>query len=233
MDYVRYYRANPTSITYVDPRLARIIALVDRLAPASLLDIGCGAGSLLAKLVALERLRATRFTALDVYRSLPLARVAYVSGDVNAGLPFGASSFESVILGEVIEHLPYPDFVLREIHRVLVPGGHLIISTPNLVSWANRILVLLGIQPFYTETSSEVKLGRHFKLLGQGSKTEGHLKIFTAQSLHEILEYTHFQVVEKRGVPFFFPEPVATLDRLLTAVLPLASGLLYVARRPR
>ncbi|QDC51241.1 methyltransferase domain-containing protein [Candidatus Methylopumilus universalis] len=45
-------------------------------------------------------------------------------------LPFDDSSFETVLLLDVLEHLPDPDRVLGEIVRVLSPGGRLFISVP-------------------------------------------------------------------------------------------------------
>jgi hypothetical protein len=95
----------------------------------------------------------------------------------------------------------------------------------------NRIIVPLGIQPLFSETSSEKKFGRVWEALGQGRKSEGHLKIFTHRSLAEILEYTGFKMVKKQGVLFFFPFPLSLLDRLFVNFVPLSSGLLYVAQK--
>src|SRR5690606_16552983 len=111
---------------------------------------------------------------------------------ITKSLPFEKNEFDCVILGEVIEHVPNTDFVLQEIRRVLKKNGTLLISTPNLVSWANRILVPLGIQPLFTEVSNEVNLGRFFSFLGQGGKVQGHLRIFTFKSLEEILVKERF-----------------------------------------
>jgi hypothetical protein len=115
---------------------------------------------------------------------------------------------------------------------VLVPGGRLVLSTPNLVCWANRVLVPLGIQPLFTETSSEVTLGRRFRALGQGGRANGHLKLFTHRSLAEILELHGFELLGRRGLPFdAFPWPASLLDAACARRVPLASILLYVARR--
>jgi ubiquinone/menaquinone biosynthesis C-methylase UbiE len=46
-------------------------------------------------------------------------------------LPFRAASFNLVIGLWVLEHLAEPSLTLREIHRVLEPGGHFIFLTPN------------------------------------------------------------------------------------------------------
>ena len=106
----------------------------------------------------------------------------------------------------------------------------MIITTPNLVSWANRVMVLLGIQPFFTETSTEKNLGRYFKILGQEEKVQGHLKIFTHKSLEEILVKEGFHVKEKFGTTFFFPWPVSLIDLLFTNFISLSSGLIYVSK---
>jgi len=47
-------------------------------------------------------------------------------------LPFSDSSFDSCVSTEVLEHVADTDLVMRELHRVLVPGGNLLVSTPFL-----------------------------------------------------------------------------------------------------
>lgn len=230
MGFEEYYRNNVTFISRVDSRLERIIELVTELRPGSVLDIGCGRGFLLTHL---SDAGLTGLTGMDVYEDVGSERWNYARGDVTAGLPFLDASFECVIAGEIIEHVPNPDALLREIRRVLVSGGTLVISTPNMVSWANRVLVPLGVQPLGTETSSEIALGRRHRILGQGNQVQGHLKVFTFRALAEILERYGFTVSHKEGVPAFFPKPVDRLDRFISRrMLPLASGLLYVARSP-
>ncbi len=154
------------------------------------------------------------------------------AADVTDRLPFEDGSFECVVAGEIIEHVPIPDDLLRKIRRAPVPGGTLVISTPNLVSWANRVLVPLGVQPLGTETSSEVALARRHRILGQGNQVQGHLKVFTHRALREILERYGFEVDQRIGVPAFFPPPVDRVDQLLSRWPAIASGLLYVVRAP-
>lgn len=60
------------------------------------------------------------------YNSTP-----HIFGDAQA-LPFKSSSVETVLLFEVLEHLPDPARALRESHRVLKDGGHLLLSVPFL-----------------------------------------------------------------------------------------------------
>lgn len=226
-NFSKYYRQNHTYLPYLDTRLQKIIEKIKELKPKNILDIGCGNGLLLKELIKTHK---AHYYGVDVY-SNSKTPYRYKRADITKKLPFQNASFDCVILGEVIEHVPDPDFVLTEIHRVLKRGGYLIVSTPNLVSWANRILVILGIQPFFTETSSHKKLGRYFTFLGQNTEAQGHLKIFTNKSLDEILKMYKFTVIKRCGVPFFFPKPISYIDSFFTNFISLASGLLYVAKR--
>jgi SAM-dependent methyltransferase len=49
-----------------------------------------------------------------------------------ARLPFRSGSFDCVVTTAVLEHVPYPQRVVREIHRVLRPGGTVYIEVPFL-----------------------------------------------------------------------------------------------------
>lgn len=75
-----------------------------------------------------------------------------VETDLNERLPFEASSFDGVVSIETIEHLENPWFFLREVSRVLRPGGFLVLTTPNVSSVFSRVLAaatgkLLWFQP--------------------------------------------------------------------------------------
>jgi len=63
--------------------------------------------------------------------------------------PFESGSFDGVLFCEVIEHLAEnPVFTLSEIHRVLRPGGWLLVSTPNAVRVGHLMRFALGGNPF-------------------------------------------------------------------------------------
>jgi SAM-dependent methyltransferase len=47
-------------------------------------------------------------------------------------LPFAGESFDLIVCIWVLEHLRDPEGVLREVRRVLRPGGHFVFLTPNL-----------------------------------------------------------------------------------------------------
>jgi ubiquinone/menaquinone biosynthesis C-methylase UbiE len=117
-----------------------------------MLDAGCGTGLNLQALPAGS-------TGLDLNpRNLALVRQRLphqtaVEGDLEA-MPFADGSFSTVICTEVLEHVPYPGLALREIRRVLKPGGALIGSVPaRSAIWRLRFLssTCPGDEPFHNE----------------------------------------------------------------------------------
>jgi SAM-dependent methyltransferase len=61
--------------------------------------------------------------------------------------PWPSEKFDLVVCNQVFEHLKNIFHPMDEIARVLKPGGRLLISVPNLASFHNRVMLLLGMQP--------------------------------------------------------------------------------------
>ncbi len=109
-----------------------------------ILDIGCRDGTLTQSYAHEHRVRG-----LDVDpEAVARARASGLEVDTinlnQAPLPFEAASFDVVVAGEILEHLQFPDEVVREVHRVLRPGGRFLGSVPNAFRLRNRLLFLLG-----------------------------------------------------------------------------------------
>ena len=111
----------------------------------SALDLSCGRGEVLAALARDGcRARGTHYRGDDyklTEQSGPLQTAGFsIDPDVDLGkpLPYGSGSFDLVILSEVVEHLESCRTVVAEAGRVLTPGGHLILSTPNIARLHSR-----------------------------------------------------------------------------------------------
>ncbi len=214
-------------------RQARMLAAAlgpARSAPATVLDIGCGDGS--AALTAAPLLSGHRVIGVD-WSQDALRRARTQMSDVvrgeltDGGLPLADGCADAVLFSEVIEHLVDPDAALDELRRVLRPGGHLMLSTPNLAAWYNRALLLAGVQPVFSEVSLRGIHGR------PGSEVVGHLRLYTARALREFLTASGFEVVRIAGAPFHgVPRPARGLDRLACRAPSLSSILLAHARKP-
>ncbi len=75
--------------------------------------------------------------------------------------PYEAESFDTILFCELLEHLTNdPLAALREINRVLRPGGHLILTTPNLARLENVARLIAGGN-IYDPFSGYGPLGRH------------------------------------------------------------------------
>jgi 2-polyprenyl-3-methyl-5-hydroxy-6-metoxy-1,4-benzoquinol methylase len=120
----------------IERRLAELGAQGD------LLDFGAGMGGLTTRLHASRRFRS--LTGADLYpRAADLPDdVRWIQGDLNGRLPVADASFDVVVAAEVIEHLENPRAMCRELFRVLRPGGHAVISTPNNESWRSLIALI-------------------------------------------------------------------------------------------
>lgn len=105
----------------------------------SALDIGCRDGYWS------ERLKEKGYavSALD----LEPMYVGALTHDVEDGLPYPDKSFDLIWCTEVIEHLRNPETLLREVERVVLPGGIAIFTTPNSHWWFYYVVRLWGWTP--------------------------------------------------------------------------------------
>jgi len=169
------------------------------------LDAGCGEGVL-----------------VEEFKS----RLAIVGADPNyssdvvttaslASLPYADGSFDRALCLDVLEHLTFPEqsIALAELHRVVRPGGELLVSVPNLAHLQSRV---------------------HFLLQGRLIRTANLAKHPGDRPIGEYLELARragFRIVDRRGifptVPVLTrwirksPARLAWLHSLLTRLLPI------------
>jgi len=112
-------------------RMALLESLLPPLPGLRVLDAGCGAGEYVRALasrgadVAGIEYEAAKLRALD---DAAASRIR--QGDLER-TGFEAGRFDAVLLNEVLEHVPDDAAGLRELHRVLRPGGSLVVFSPN------------------------------------------------------------------------------------------------------
>ncbi|MEE8471077.1 MAG: class I SAM-dependent methyltransferase [Dehalococcoidia bacterium] len=213
-----------------------------------ILDIGCADGRL--SLVSKEALGAEEIYGLDVstecLQEAGKRGVKTFKVDVSRDkFPLETGSFDVVIASEILEHCILPANLLKEAYRVLRPGGYLVLSTPNLASFYDRILLLFGSQPLSLEASYEYpSAGKAFRNAfkprgGQRRSFEGdpgHIRCMSYRATKELLKHYQFGVknVTAYNWPHSFvkaPFRVLTLalDGFFSLLPGLAVGYIYTA----
>lgn len=117
----------------IHQRLFKAYVVAEDYIRGNVLEVGCGEG----RGVALMMEKAAQFTAVDkiapviddLQKKFPAGKFISMSLPPLHGLP--DNTYDFVISFQVIEHIQDDAFYLREIHRVLKPGGKVLITTPN------------------------------------------------------------------------------------------------------
>jgi methionine biosynthesis protein MetW len=110
---------------------------------ARVLDLGCGNGELLARLVQEKQViaRGVELNEADV-RACIGRGLSVRQGNIEEGLEdYADGAFDYVLLSDTIGYLNVPAPVLREMLRV---GAHAVISFENAGHWRNRLRALRG-----------------------------------------------------------------------------------------
>ena len=164
--------------------------ILDRL-PRGLrvLDVGCGSGVHGAEL---KRIHGHSVVGVDLsVASIDKARTrldgAHV-GDVTKPeqYPFArVERFDVILFSDILEHLGDPSSVLARHLFLLKPGGHVIVSLPNVAIWNVRFGLLFG----------------NFNYQQTGTLDKTHLRFFTWKTTREMFEGVGLVLKRRRITP--------------------------------
>lgn len=187
----------------------------------SILDCGCDDGTWTlelgrqagnSQLFGIEIVEERRLLAID-------KGIEAREGNLNEKFPFPDDYFDIVHANQVIEHLADTDNFIKEIWRVLKPGGYAIICTENLASWHNIFALVCGWQPFSLANVCETKfqignpLAIHSGETAVNPKSWQHLRVFAYQGLKEIFVEYGFEVLGYVGSGYYpLPNWVSKID---------------------
>lgn len=91
-----------------------------------LVDLGCGKAPLYGSYRALVQ----TVTCVDWPNSAHMRSYVDYEADLSDLLPFADGMFDTIILSDVLEHVPRPEHLWREMARVLAPGGSVLANVP-------------------------------------------------------------------------------------------------------
>lgn len=107
---------------------------------ARLLDVGCATGTFMLN----ARERGWDVQGIELGKHLAVFAKHKRGLNVTVGAAeniigrFGEATFDAVTIWEVIEHMRDPVSVMRQMYRVLKPGGKLYLATPNVDGWVSQ-----------------------------------------------------------------------------------------------
>lgn len=167
-----------------------------------ILDIGCGEGYMLFRLkdkfdelygldVAPSRLKEAEAKIKESDPS-KASKFRFVEGNADDPLPFPNDFYDVITCIAVMEHVFDIFSLVKEMYRVLKPGGYIIAEVPNIAYLKHRISMLLGLLPV---TSSPY----NWKEVGWDG---GHIHYFTMKRLCQLFESQGFRIEEKSGSGF-------------------------------
>jgi SAM-dependent methyltransferase len=103
--------------------------------------------------------------------------------------PYPDEHFATILCCELLEHLPSdPMFLMAEINRILRPGGHVVMTTPNVASLRALRAILEGYHPGFFPA--------YIKPAEPGAEVEArHAREYTPREMHYLLQDSGFEVV--------------------------------------
>jgi SAM-dependent methyltransferase len=166
---------------------------------ASVLDLGCGTGELLASMAD----RQWQRTGVDMStQGIQLARqahpdITFVEADATGDLKslIGEGTFDIVVSTETLEHVTLPRLFVKNAYEALKPGGRLVLSVPYNGYLKHLVIATLG------------RTGGYFDPLWDW----GHIKFYTVDSMATLLWEAGFDRLEYQGagrVPYLWKSMV-------------------------
>lgn len=166
---------------YWDYRDKKTLAYIGK--EEDILDIGCGEGVTLEKLV--KKFPDRTIKGIDYsWENVEVCKEYNLPAEVGDvyQLNFPDNTFDCCLFMEVIEHLEKPLRALKEIYRILRPGGLLLIVFPNDIIFKISRIVCLKFKEAFTPS--------------------GHLKQWSPQEMRKVLRDIGFSIFKMEYLPF-------------------------------
>lgn len=186
-----------------------------------LLDLGCGFGEFAGVFFDKQVEVGIDINMEDLIRAKKTNKHKQLFMADARNLPFPQNKFATVISNSAIEHIPHPEKVIKEVYRVLKPGGVFIYTVPT---------VELNKNLFYPELFRKIGLKRLRSLyIKYYHKVFKHVNIFPVDKWTNITKRAGFEIVSCKGI--FSRKLVMMFDFFLMTALPSQIGRWFLGDR--
>ncbi|MCD4759795.1 class I SAM-dependent methyltransferase [archaeon] len=155
----------------------RLKVMSDYVIGNKILDIGC---------YNLQNIYLKDSDGMDILKPEIKYNIFY-KHDVNTDFPIKSNTYDTILAGEIIEHLNNPHHFLSECNRILKDNGRLILSTPNITNFFNI---------FVCYKKLKLNVIREF---------HDHIIELSPLSLKRLVILTGFKVIHHRGLAIPMP----------------------------
>ena len=131
--------------TYINLGNPDILKLITR-HHSIILDVGCGAGGLAGILLSNGHIvDGITISSIEYKTAQKFIRNIFIH-DLETGLPEDILElkYDYVVCSHVLEHIVYPDKLLKDIYKILKPQGCLLIALPNIMLYKSRLKLISG-----------------------------------------------------------------------------------------
>lgn len=175
------------------PEIHETVArILDPFPRGKLLDVPAGEGALSLRLSE----AGFQVQACDLYPEIfKVPSIEVRQGDLSITLPYTDREFQYVTCLEGLEHIENPHQAVREFSRILAPGGHLVISVPNILNIEERVKWLLNGYTSHFKPISREHLRMRQEQWGEKEEVVLHINPIAYTELRYVLEKYGFQVL--------------------------------------
>jgi glycosyltransferase involved in cell wall biosynthesis len=169
---------------------AQKIRWIEREKPGRVLEIGTGTGELTAEMTRL----GCAVTGIEQDPQMVKISSRYceqmVVGDIETMDLSGLAGYDAIVFGDVLRHVRNQREILQKVHKLLSPGGRVLLSLPNVSNiWVRLFLLLFGRSD-------------HSRI---GILDDIHLRFFTLKTIKQLANESGFNVISVDVAPVPLP----------------------------
>jgi len=222
----------PDQIFWIQTHQEKIPRLLGLLSSDCFVDLGCGEGYFTIPL----SLRSKFCIGFDFLTSTMgiVKRQAEYNPDqlslvvaTGENIPLEDKCVDKLLCNHVLEHVIDDDIFLREMYRVLRPGGRVLIGVPLELS--PQVHLLIRLRRFILPNSFQLHLERAKpgELMPELIGVQNHIRFFSLKAVFNLLQRNGFRIIRAEGIGLSVPHQVHTTlrrSRLLFSISTILSS---------